>query len=119
MSLVELENSIYALGGKDNQDVGTVVQQLSLDSLTWEVMQLKLPREAYLFPCFKSNTQVFMVIDKTLYSFTPLEIKPIKTAPEAIRLTQSYFSRGTLYCLARNDGVIRLELGELTSQLAF
>jgi hypothetical protein len=118
MNLVELENSIYALGGKDNQALDTV-QQLSLDSLTWEVLQLKLPAKAHWFPCLKSNTQVFMVIDKTLYSFTPLEIRPIKTVPKNIMCLSSYFSRGTLYhedLITVFDSIYSLELGELTSQ---
>jgi hypothetical protein len=43
MSAVELENSLYALGGAADSKLDTV-QKLSLDSLTWELMQLKLPQ---------------------------------------------------------------------------
>jgi hypothetical protein len=98
MSAVELHNSLYALGG-DQGDVDYLdtVQQLSLDSLTWQLMQLKLPQAAFLSPCFKKDTEVYLVINKTLYSFTPLEVKPIKTLPEDIRCYSSYYSRGTLY----------------------
>jgi hypothetical protein len=100
MSAVELHNSLYALGGYQ----GDTVQQLSLDSLTWQLMQLKLPQAAWLFPCFKKDTEVYLVIKKTLYSFTPLEVKPIKTLPEGIRCSSSYYSRGTLY-YDRDDGI--------------
>jgi hypothetical protein len=48
-------------------------------------MQLKLPQPEYFFPCFKTDTQVYLVINKTMYSFTPLEVKPIKTLAENIR----------------------------------
>jgi hypothetical protein len=61
-------------------------------------MQLKLPQAASSFPCFKTETQVYLVIDKTLYSFTPLEVKAVKTLDKNIRCdSTSYYSRGTLY----------------------
>jgi hypothetical protein len=98
MSAVELHNSLYALGGLGDRDYLDTVQQLSLDSLTWQLMQLKLPQATCIFPCFKKDTEVHLVIKQTLYSFTPLEVKPIKTLPEGIGLcSSSYYSRGTLY----------------------
>jgi hypothetical protein len=98
MSAVELHNSLYALGGSHERgrDLDTV-QKLSLDSLTWQLMKLKLPQAAFCFPCFKKDTEVYLVINKTLYSFTPLEVKPIETLPEHIRCRSSYYSKGTLY----------------------
>jgi hypothetical protein len=92
MSAVEQHNSLYALGGYLD-----TVQKLSLDSLTWQLMQLKLPQADHSFPCFKKDTEVYLVINKTLYSFSPLEVKPIRTLPEDIRCYSSYYSRGTLY----------------------
>jgi hypothetical protein len=96
MSGVEVENSVYALGGYDRRTLDTV-QQLSLDSLTWQLMQLKLPQAASTFPCFKRETQVYLVIEKNLYSFTPLEVKAIKTLDTSPYCCSSYYSRGTLY----------------------
>jgi hypothetical protein len=96
MSGVEVENSVYALGGKDGRALDTV-QKLSLDSLTWQLMQLKLPQAAWAFPCFKTETQVYLVIEKTLYSFTPLEVKAVKTLDRSIGCCSSCYSRGTLY----------------------
>jgi hypothetical protein len=98
MSAVELHNSLYALGGKgDRRDLDTV-QKLSLDRLTWLHIQLKLPQAAYSFPCFKKDTEVYLVINQTMYSFTPLKVKRIKTLPERISCCfSSYYSRGTLY----------------------
>jgi hypothetical protein len=43
MSAVEVENTGYALGGYNGRALDTV-QKLSLNSLTRELMQLKLPR---------------------------------------------------------------------------
>jgi hypothetical protein len=61
-------------------------------------MQLKLPEAAIYIPCFKSYTQVYLLIGKTLYSFTPLQVKPDKTLPQSIYYCKtSYYIRGTLY----------------------
>jgi hypothetical protein len=96
MSAVEVENSVFALGGLGEKYFDTV-QKLSLDSLTWELMQLKLPQAASWLPCFKSDTQVYLVIKKTLYSFTPLQVRRVKTYRKVIRCESSYYSTGTLY----------------------
>jgi hypothetical protein len=68
MSGVEVENRVYALGGLRCRDSLDTVQKLSLDSLTWQLMQPKLPQTAFVFPCFKKDTEVCLVIKKTLYS---------------------------------------------------
>jgi hypothetical protein len=100
MSAIELHNSLYALGGQGDRDYLDTVQKLSLDSLTWQLMQLKLPQAASYFPNFKTDTEVYLVIQRTLYSFTPLEVKPIRTLPKDIRCCSNYYSRGTLYYIA-------------------
>jgi hypothetical protein len=89
MSAVVLSNSLFAFGGVvDQRDLDTV-QMLSLDSLTWELLLLKLPEQCNSPPCFKIGTEVYLVISDTLYSFTPNEIKPIKTLTEGIESRQS------------------------------
>jgi hypothetical protein len=93
MSAVEVENSLYALGGYQSD----TVQKLSLDSLTWQLMQLKLPQADSRIPCFMKDTEVYLVIKQTLYSFTPLQVTAVKTLDEDIRCRSSYYSRGTLY----------------------
>jgi hypothetical protein len=105
MSVVEVENSLYALGGHNSFPKDTI-QKLSLGSLTWKLMQLKLPRAASWFPCFKTETQVYLMINETLYSFTPLEVKAVKTYPRNIYGHSSYYSRGTLYNTRWADGGI-------------
>jgi hypothetical protein len=104
MSAVELHNDLYALGGQgdgyreelEDWVANLDVQKLSLDSLTWQLMQLKLPQAAMIFPCFKKDTEVYLVISGTLYLFTPLEVKPIKALQQVV-CSSSYYSRGTLY----------------------
>jgi hypothetical protein len=110
MSAVEVENSVYALGGRTYEKPFDTIQKLSLDSLTWELMQLKLPKIApSLLPCFKTENQVYLVIKKTLYSFTPLKVRRVKNLGISIHSESSYYSRGTLYCSTR-FGMKRLAL---------
>jgi hypothetical protein len=113
MSAVEMDNSLYALGGNAGGNFDTV-QKLRLDSLTWELMQLKLPQAESFFPCFKSDTQVYLVINQTLYSFTPLQVKAVKTLTGGVFCYSSYYSTGTLY-YEDGRGMMSLAVGELTS----
>jgi hypothetical protein len=78
MCAVELDNSVYVLGGFSRGYLDNVLK-LSLDSLTWKHMRVKLPRATSWFPCFTTDTQVYLLIEETLYSFTPFEVKLIKT----------------------------------------
>jgi hypothetical protein len=57
MNAVELYNYFYALGGFRDRHYFDTVQKLSLDSLTWQFMQLKLPQEDSFFPWFKKDTE--------------------------------------------------------------
>jgi hypothetical protein len=97
MSGVEVEYSVYALGGYGGRVNLDTVQKLNLDSLTWLLMRLKLPQAASCFPCFKKDTEVYLVIATTLYSFTPFQVKAVKTLDRDIKCFSSYYSRGTLY----------------------
>jgi hypothetical protein len=110
---VVIENSLYVVGGiTDNREVLDTVQKLSLDTLTWQVMQLRLPRAGYGIPCFKyRDTEVYLVLDKTLYSFTPLLITELKTLSEALTsdFGTSHYFRGYLYRPNRR-GVERLAI---------
>jgi hypothetical protein len=110
MSAVEVENSVYALGGHVAGEPLDIVQKLSLDSLAWELMQLKLPQAASWPPCFKSDTQVYLVIKKTLYSFTPLQVRRVNNLRKVIKSHSSYYSRGTLY-YSQGFGISSLALG--------
>jgi hypothetical protein len=49
---VVVEKSLYALGGLDDSLLDSV-QKLSLESLTWELMQLRLPHPEYAVPVSK------------------------------------------------------------------
>jgi hypothetical protein len=93
-----------------------LVQKLSLEGLTWEVMKLRLPQAGYASPCFKlSDSQVYLLINHTLYSFTSLEVKPVQVLSEGIQSWggASYYCRGTLYCSTPNGGASRVEIAGL------
>jgi hypothetical protein len=115
---VVVESSLYALGGKDSEAYLDLVQKLSLESLTWELMQLRLPYEGWAIPCFKlRDTEVYLVVNKTLCSFTGLEVRPLKTLTGNIRsfFGASYYHRGTLYCSNYEGAVHSLEIGSLSN----
>jgi hypothetical protein len=87
MSGVAAESSLYALGGFDDASALDLVQKLSLESLTWELMQFRLPFKGSGIPCFKlRDTEVYLVVNKTLCSFTAFKVRPLKT------LTQQFTS---------------------------
>jgi hypothetical protein len=112
---VVVENSLYALGGFDGSALD-LVQKLRLKSLTWELMQFRLPFADECVPCFKvSDTEVYLVVNQTLCSFSALEVRPLKTLTEDISswFGVSYYSGGTLYCSNFLGGVLSVEIGGL------
>jgi hypothetical protein len=109
---VVVENSLYALGGYDDSPFD-LVQKLSLQSLTWELMQLRLPSAGCAIPCFKlRDTEVYLVVNKTLCSFTGSEVRRHKALTKGIQswFGVSYYRRGTLYCSNDQGGVRSLEI---------
>jgi hypothetical protein len=115
---VVVENSLYALGGYDGFSYLDLVQKLSLESLTWKLMQFRLQFTGWWFPYFKlSDTEVYLVVDKTLCSFTGFEARPLKSLTEGIRSWRgaSYYRRGTLYCSNDQGAVLSHEIGSLSN----
>jgi hypothetical protein len=94
-----VENSLYALGGYDESELD-LVQKLSFESLTWKLIQFRLPFAGYGIPCFKllRDTEVYLVVNKTLCSFAA--VRPLKNLTEGVQslFGASYYSRGALYC---------------------
>jgi hypothetical protein len=114
---VVVENSLYALGGYYGDSLD-LVQKLSLESLTWELVQFRIPFVGWCIPCFKlRDTEVYLMVNKTLCSFTASEVRPLKTLTEDIQSKDgaSYYRRGTLYCSNFSGGVLSLEIGSLSN----
>jgi hypothetical protein len=117
MSGVVVENSLYALGGFDGTPLD-LVQRLNLGSLTWELMRLRLPYPGRAIPCFKLRpTEVYLVVNKTLCSFTALQVRQLKTLAQDIRSWNgaSYYHYGTLFCSSGEGAVRRHEIGSLSN----
>jgi hypothetical protein len=77
-------------------------------------MQLKLPQAALYFACINTDSQVYLLINESLYSFTPLEVGAIKSVPACKTWCDtSYYSRGCLYYSWRGE-IKSLAVGELT-----
>jgi hypothetical protein len=94
------------------------VQKLSLESLTWELMQFRLPFAGYSIACFKlRDNKVYLVVNKTLCSFSALEVRPLKTLTGNFKswFGVSYYHRGTLYCSNYEGAVLSYEIGSLSN----
>jgi hypothetical protein len=90
-----LENSLYALGGYADASID-LVQRLSLDRLTWELVQLRLPQVGSSIVSFK-DTGVYLLINKTTPSLPSMSLRS-GLSLKASRVTVSFYCRGTLYC---------------------
>jgi hypothetical protein len=114
---VVVESSLYTLGGYDRCLALDFVQKLSLKSLTWELMQLRLPHADSRIPYFKlRDTEVYLVVNNTLCSFTDFEVRPLKTLRGINSLFgASYYRRGTLYCSCAWGEVLSFEIGSLSN----
>jgi hypothetical protein len=116
---VVVESSLYALGGCNGEKDLDLVQKLSLKSLTWEIMQFRLPHAGGGIPCFKvRDTEVYFVLNKTLCSFTSLQVCPLKTLTKNIWTWSgaSYYHSGTLYCCSNGGGAVpTYEIGSLSN----
>jgi hypothetical protein len=114
-----VESSLYTLGGStETGSFFDLVQKLRLESLTWELMQFRLPFAGSNIPCFKlRDTEVYLVVNKTLCSFSAFEARPLKTLTEDIHswFGTSYYSRGTLYCSDEVRVVRSYEIGCLSN----
>jgi hypothetical protein len=116
-SAVVLESSLYALGGYGGENLD-LVQRLSLESLTWELVQLALPHAGINISCFKlSDTEAYLVVNKTICSLTALEVRPLKTLTKEILSWRgvSYYHRGTLYGSYDEGAVRSYEIGSLNN----
>jgi hypothetical protein len=81
-------------------------------------MQFGLPFAGSNIPSFKlSDTEVYLLVRRTLCSFTALEVRPLKTLTKGIRSAfgVSYYHRGTLYCSNELGETPSLEIGSLSN----
>jgi len=104
VAVVRKTQSLYALGVEfeENRYLG-LVQRLSLRSLTWEVMPIKLPGAALDIVCFRhGESKVWFVVSEKLYCLNALTEGSISFVRKVGNLVSksgpSYYLRGNLYC---------------------
>mmetsp|Transcript_14923 Transcript_14923/g.27571 ORF Transcript_14923/g.27571 Transcript_14923/m.27571 type:complete len:270 (-) Transcript_14923:94-903(-) len=71
VTLATAEETLYAISGVSNlAENSHLIQKLSLSSLSWEVLPVKLPSHQLCAVAFKqSESEVFIAVNKSLYLF--------------------------------------------------
>jgi hypothetical protein len=112
---------LYTFGGTVNKIMhNALIQVLSLHTLTWRTLKLKLPFKSAKIPCFKAHEdsqKVYFVHRRSLYSLdlarqTIVYVKKLINAVEAAN-GPSYYSRGHLYCNDLEMTLVKVEVGDL------
>lgn len=118
LSVIVLEDTrcLYTLGCID------YIQRLSLDSLTWDFMAIRLPSIGSYIPCFKTDElKVHFVLKTELYVLDPRSnrIQLVKSLNDDVSLSiwcvsgPTYFNKGTLYVSNDFGAAGKFEVGDL------
>lgn len=115
---LDANRSVYVVGGNSGKP-RDLIQELSLESLKWRELELRLPSPASCLSVFKvCESECYFALDRVLYCFVPLtsQIHKIKTLSENIQsyCGPSYYSQGTLYCTNYFGAVKMLAVGSLS-----
>jgi hypothetical protein len=115
MSAIVAVGCLFSLGGHAMKRDIKAVQRLNLDTLTWKLLKLKLPRSGKNIPCFKKyDTKIYLVMNCSLYAFNTLKFKRLKVlgmAEGVVSYGPNLYSRGTLFCSNQHGPASRLEIG--------
>jgi len=110
---------LYALGGNDDHYYGLdSILELSIETLVWRTLRIKLPSVSFCIACFRSGPLCFFVQDSLLYVFDRESITRVKALDNGIRSMSgpSYYSKGMLYTSVCRGAVNKLRIGSLTSK---
>mmetsp|Transcript_29996 Transcript_29996/g.53212 ORF Transcript_29996/g.53212 Transcript_29996/m.53212 type:complete len:337 (-) Transcript_29996:2014-3024(-) len=108
---LETTRSLYSIGGSSKLLDGlNLIQKLDFESLSWNILPIKLPYAEFNLACFKlEESHVFIVLKKSLYVFHPSTntLQHIRKLSANIQSWkgESYFSKGSLYSFT-NWGVM-------------
>mmetsp|Transcript_31901 Transcript_31901/g.54950 ORF Transcript_31901/g.54950 Transcript_31901/m.54950 type:complete len:370 (+) Transcript_31901:45-1154(+) len=113
----ESTNSIFVFGGEGRK----IIQELSLLSMTWQILPVRLSHADYHIPVFKTNSDegsLYFTSERVLYKFilsskTIERIKPISRNIESW-YGPSYYVSGRLYCPSGASTGYALDLQGLT-----
>lgn len=100
LAVLERYQSLFAIGGRHSR----LIQRLSLLSLTWNVVDIRLPYVGAQVICFKfEESQLYLILNKALYVFQP-EDNNIQLIRSHIEVKDSkrflgwgYYKRGYLH----------------------
>lgn len=106
VSVIEASKCLYALGGSSSFVVEPLdcIQKFDLDALTWDCLSIRLPYKDHSIASFKSNSKLYFVVNKSLWSFTANSIKHIKPLSEDIKCLGSCYYKDKLLYFYREDG---------------
>lgn len=117
--LLESSNSIYTLGGHCSSRLDRI-QRLCLESLAWDLIEVKLPYPSFNIACFKLSDDAdkfYFVMNRELHSFTPStsSFQHVRTLVADIESFNGcgYYRRGYLYCLSSIGPAKSLFIGKL------
>jgi hypothetical protein len=118
MSGVQFEGSLYALGGTQaNRLYLNFIQKFTLEELTWQLLQVRLPHGFLAIPSFVVDSKVYVLMNKVLYCFLPqtLQVQRVKSVWGCMPSKNGpcYYSRGSLYCPTDMGVASRVLLGQL------
>jgi hypothetical protein len=118
MSGIVSTQSLYALGGHTGtESYLDLIQRLSLESLMWEVLEVRLPETDFIIPSFKvssSQGQIWFVVGRQLYTFSA-QVQLVRPLTREISSCYgpSYYCAGTLYCSNSDGQVDQLTIGDI------
>jgi hypothetical protein len=102
---IGLEDSLYVLGGEYSRGTGwggreggvlSTIQKLNLASLTWELLELRLPMKCINIPCFVYDAQVHFINGDMFGRITPHGIREVNHLPAIRAKSLTFDSRPPL-----------------------
>mmetsp|Transcript_3899 Transcript_3899/g.8179 ORF Transcript_3899/g.8179 Transcript_3899/m.8179 type:complete len:289 (-) Transcript_3899:2012-2878(-) len=116
---IALQASVYVLGGHAGMEKLNTVQKLSLDSLQWELLDIRLPYQRDDIACFyksPDSSQIYFIQDLSLYTLDTETCKIEKTNSLSRSLVSNgptYFRNGTLFLSTYETPTLWLQLEEV------
>lgn len=108
--LLEDFKAMYVFGGLYRKGVLNIVQRLNLETLSWMLLPIKLPRPSWHIACFKVCDKIYFVLKDYLYSYSPSyeSFRPVKKLPQKIQSCcgACIYTASILFC-SSDEGVAR------------
>lgn len=120
-SAIESNGSIFVLGGSFDQSSSLdAIQMLSTHTLTWRVLDVRLPKMTNGMLCFNHDHRadvVYFLIENRVYALSSVthQVQHLVTLSKRLREFKMpcRFINGTLFCSSYYHGVISVDIAEL------